>query len=163
MWSHASQRARAVYGSVLLLSLLWLGLIWAAPYSMATGRESISIVLCQSFSAVCHRLPERSFHWMGFPLGVCARCTGIYVGVVVGLLLYPWLRRLENPQSPDRRWLIGAAIPMAIDFGGGLIGLFTNTSSSRAATGAMFGLAAAFYLIPGFVWICRSREVESGD
>ena len=160
MWSHASRSARAVYGSMLLLSLLWLGLIWAAPYSMAAGRAEVSIVLYRAFSAVCHQLPERSFDWMGFPLAVCARCTGIYVGVVAGLLLYPWLRRLENPEAPSRWWLIGAAIPMALDFGGGWLGLFANTCSSRAATGAGFGLAAAFYIVPGFVWICRSREVE---
>lgn len=155
------RRAGAVYGSLLMLSLLWLGLIFAAPYSIAEHHEIVAIILYRSLSAVCHQLPERSFYWRGFPLGVCSRCTGIYLGFLLGLLLYPLLRRIENEQFPDRWWLIGAAIPMLIDFGGGWVGLFTNTFYSRAATGALSGCASAFYILPGFVSICRSRTVES--
>jgi uncharacterized membrane protein len=36
--------------------------------------------------AICHRLPSHSFHIHNRPLSLCARCTGQYLGVVVGLI-----------------------------------------------------------------------------
>ncbi|HEY3310985.1 MAG TPA: DUF2085 domain-containing protein [Anaerolineales bacterium] len=34
--------------------------------------------------AVCHRLDERSFHMAGRQLPLCARCSGMYLGAVLG-------------------------------------------------------------------------------
>lgn len=43
--------------------------------------------------AVCHRLDERSFHVDGRALPLCARCSGMYLGAVLGIvflsLTYP--------------------------------------------------------------------------
>jgi uncharacterized membrane protein len=165
MLSNPRRRAQAVYAALLILAVLWLGSILAAPYSMARGSPAVSLFLYRSLSAVCHQMPARSFHWLGYPFGVCSRCAGIYAGFLLGLLAYPWLRGLgvrglDREDFPDRRWLIASAIPMLVDFGGGLIGLFSNTSVSRAATGAICGVAAACYILPGFVSLCRPRAVE---
>lgn len=32
---------------------------------------------------LCHQLPERSFHFKGFQFPLCARCTGILIGMVI--------------------------------------------------------------------------------
>jgi uncharacterized membrane protein len=37
----------------------------------------------------CHRLPERSFFVEGRQFHVCARCTGLIVGLPVSILLIP--------------------------------------------------------------------------
>jgi len=42
---------------------------------------------------VCHQLPERSFIEGGLQQPVCARCSGIYVGAIIGLALLFWLYR----------------------------------------------------------------------
>lgn len=42
-------------------------------------------------SATCHRISARSFHLGGRQLPLCVRCTGTYLGVVVGLGTF-WLR-----------------------------------------------------------------------
>lgn len=34
----------------------------------------------------CHQLPERSFFWKGYQFPVCARCTGVYAGELLGLI-----------------------------------------------------------------------------
>lgn len=144
-------KAYAVYVSLLLISFGWLALIVAAPMLKAENHHLSSFVIYRSFSAVCHQMPERSFHLHGFPLGVCSRCTGIYVGFIIGLTLYPFARSLRRTALPERRWLILAALPALIDFGGGVIGLFNNTFFSRAATGGLLGAVAAFYILPGFL------------
>ena len=36
--------------------------------------------------AVCHRIGERSFHIGGRSLSLCARCTGMYLGAMVGMV-----------------------------------------------------------------------------
>lgn len=36
----------------------------------------------------CHQLPERSFFFKKYQLPICARCTGIGVGYIVGLILF---------------------------------------------------------------------------
>jgi len=36
--------------------------------------------------AVCHRIPSHSFRIQGQPLALCARCSGQYLGVLLGLV-----------------------------------------------------------------------------
>src|SRR5512140_1621695 len=36
--------------------------------------------------AVCHRIAERSFHIGSLQLPLCARCSGMYLGAVTGLV-----------------------------------------------------------------------------
>jgi uncharacterized membrane protein len=146
-----SRNAVIVYAAMLALSILWAALILAAPWLMSERRFLASAVIYQGFSAVCHQAPERSFYFHGGQMGVCSRCASIYAGFIVGLLLYPFLRDLREDRFPPRWILIGAAVPTAIDFAGGVLGLFANTFLSRALTGVLFGAAAAFYATPGLV------------
>lgn len=145
--------AMIVYVALLLVSIGWLAVIFAAPIMMANGHQMISLVIYQSLSAVCHQIPERSFHLEGLPLGVCSRCTGIYAGFIFGLMIYPLARKLTDDRMPPRLWMMLAALPSLVDFGGGYIGLLNNTFISRAATGALLGAVAAFFILPGFVSI----------
>lgn len=36
----------------------------------------------------CHQLPERSFFYHGKQFPVCARCTGVFVGELLGVVLF---------------------------------------------------------------------------
>ncbi|HEX2491346.1 MAG TPA: DUF2085 domain-containing protein [Blastocatellia bacterium] len=140
-----------VYAALMALSILWAALILAAPWLTAEGHFLASAVIYKGFSAVCHQAPERSFYFHGRQMGVCSRCASIYAGFIIGLLLYPFLRDLREERFPPRWILIGAAVPTAIDFTGGVLGLFANTFLSRALTGVLFGAVAAFYVTPGLV------------
>jgi uncharacterized membrane protein len=151
MLTSSGKRAAAVYGLLLTVSLVWLGSIFAAPRLMAGGHSTLSIMLYQSFSAVCHQISDRSFYFFGFQLGVCSRCTAIYTGFVIGLILYPFIRNLCNQAFPNRKWIVLSALPMLIDHLGGYAGLLTNTFLSRTATGLLFGIVVAFYILPGLI------------
>lgn len=158
--SITSKNAVVVYAALFLLALAWLGLIFCPPQLMAAGHWLSATILYRGFSAVCHQIPERSFHLHNFPLAVCSRCTGIYAGFALGLMLYPFARSLREEAMPHRRRLWLAAAPMLIDFGGGVSGLFTNTFFSRTATGALLGSVAAFYLLPAFLSTFRNFSTE---
>jgi uncharacterized membrane protein len=143
--------AMTVYATLMTISIAWIGLIFAAPWLMAERHFFASTTIYRGFSAVCHQIADRSFHFHGFPLGVCSRCTGVYLGFVIGLALYPFARDVREERFPARWILIGSIVPAVIDFAGGWIGLFTNTFLSRALTGMLFGVVAAFYITPGLV------------
>jgi uncharacterized membrane protein len=147
----AKNSAMLVYAALMTLSILWIVLILAAPWLLAERRFLASASLYRGFSAVCHQIPERSFNFHGYPMGVCSRCVSIYAGFVIGLLLYPFARDLREDAFPPRWILIAAAIPTAVDFTGGVLGLFANTFLSRALTGILFGAVTAFYITPGLV------------
>ena len=36
----------------------------------------------------CHQMPERSFFYKGYQFPVCARCTGLIIGYLLGVLIY---------------------------------------------------------------------------
>jgi uncharacterized membrane protein len=143
--------AHFLYLALLLISLSWLGAIIAAPYLLANKHLTSSLILYQCFSAICHQLPERSFHFRGYPLAVCSRCLAIYGGFVAGLLFYPLLRNIRNGRFPARWWLVAAGIPTIIDFIAGYTNLLANTFTSRALTGLIFGSVAAFFILPGLI------------
>jgi hypothetical protein len=63
---------------VLACAALALAAIALAPWAPA---------LPLAFSMVCHQRPERCFEWFGGPLVVCARCLGVYVGLLAAAAL----------------------------------------------------------------------------
>jgi uncharacterized membrane protein len=140
-----------IYGALLALAMLWLVTIFAAPALAAEGQPAAAALLYRSLSAICHQIPGRSFQYHGHPLAVCSRCTGMYAGFLLGLLVLPLFRALKDPRFPPREFLLLSAVPVSVDFLLGLAGLWQNTFFSRTLTGALFGFATAFYFFPGFV------------
>ena len=45
--------------------------------------------LAQLAEFICHRIPERSFHWNETQFLVCARCSGIYLSIVLTIVSVP--------------------------------------------------------------------------
>ena len=128
-----------------------VGLTVAAPLLRARGASVLALLVYQFFHAACHQMPERSFYVAGYPLAVCARCFGLYVGGLVGVTAYPLARTLTRRDMPERVWLILAALPTTIDFALGFFGVWDNTHLSRFLTASLLGVVSAFYIVPGFV------------
>ena len=95
---------------------------------------------------ICHQRPERSFHWEGAQLAVCARCTGIYLGAcVTAILVFVPPRRYARQVVEARRlrhWLVAAALPTAITVLAEWAGWWQPSANVRAATGVVLGAAA---------------------
>jgi uncharacterized membrane protein len=128
-----------------------VALIFVAPVAAAGGHNEWAEVIYQAFGIVCHQRPDRSYFIEGHKLAVCARCTGLYAGFAVTLLLYPLIRSLKIATNPPRIFLILAAVPLGIDFSLTFFGIWENTHTSRLLTGALLGSVAVFYVMPGII------------
>ncbi len=92
----------------------------------------------------------------GYKLAVCARDVGLYFAMLLGVLVYPLVRRLDDTSIYPPIILVLAIIPFALDgtfqFLSGLVpgvfGDYESTNAIRLASGAIAGFVAAFYIIP---------------
>ena len=134
-----------------LVVLAVFSLIVVAPVAAASGHEEIAHGIYGAFGMLCHQLPERSYFIEGHKLAVCSRCTGIYGGFTLTLLLFPLIGSLKNTLTPPRSWLLLAAVPLLIDVAVNFFGFWHNTHTSRLLTGLLLGSTAVFYVMPGIV------------
>src|SRR3990170_3560751 len=94
--------------------LLWLGGILLAPY-LRSRSSPWSGLAYAVYSPVCHQVAGRSLRCFGEPLAVCTRCTGIYLGFLLGLGLYPFLRGWRRLSLPAPRIFFFVSGPIVLD------------------------------------------------
>lgn len=142
--------SRRVYAIVLIAVSFWCACILAAPLlkSLSDSSAPVASIIYRFFSRVCHQLDERSFHLNGHPWGVCIRCSSIYGGFLLGVLLFPLLQGFVKRSVLPRSWLVLASLPMVVDVALGFSGIHDSNTWTRLATGLLFGVAAPFYLLP---------------
>ena len=145
------RRPLIVWSLVVVGALTVVALLVAAPLAQGNGLQWLSFTVYEAFSHFCHQTPERSFYIAGYPLAVCARCTGLYVGFAAALAFYPVMTSLKRTHAPERKWLFIAAAPLAIDFALGFFGVWENSHLSRFLTGALLGAISVFFIMPGLV------------
>ncbi len=115
--------------------------------------------------AICHRIAQRSFLIGDTQMPLCARCTGIYLGVITGLLVALARGRIKVSRLPPLRVnLILALFVLCIGVDGvnsyvqlfpTVTGLYTPQNWLRLVTGMGGGLAMIHLLLPIFnsvVW-----------
>jgi hypothetical protein len=132
----------------LALSLAWAAAIVAAPAclrSPSAGVRAVAVVPYVVGSRVCHQAAARSFSASGVPLPVCARCTGLYAGVPLGLLA-GLVAAGGRPVAgrAARRLLAWAALPTLLTVVVEWAGLAAVPGWARATLGAALSGAAAF-------------------
>ena len=149
----ANRTGLKVWLVLFFLSALWLGLIVSAPLLKQAGYTALSTDIYYGFGFICHQIPERSFHIYEDKLAVCARCAGVYAGLLLGFLFYPLFRSLDDIRPLPKVWLILSTFPVAIDWGLTFFGIWQNTHLSRFLTGALLGAACAVYILPALVEI----------
>jgi len=138
---------KAGYALFLSAVAVLFTLTLTAPYFEKVGDEGSARFNYEVFSGFCHQRPERSFHLFGYKMAVCARCFGVYFGLLAGCLLYPavWAKRGGIPPG----WLLAASLlPLALDGRVEFLGLWAGSNLLRFMTGLLFGGFVPFYLIP---------------
>ena len=96
------------YLVVLAAVLVFTGWLMNTPPGLLGKLDAIAY-------AVCHRIAERSFHVGSVQLPLCARCTGMYLGAVTGLV-FQSIRGWKHSKAP--RWsIIAVLLVFVVAFG----------------------------------------------
>jgi uncharacterized membrane protein len=109
--------------------------------------------------AICHQLNERSLQISGEVLSVCARDTGIYIGIFSTLLYLHLFKRKASNTIPSIRvsfLLLLFLGPLLIDGFGSYMHLFESNNTRRLVTGISFGFALPYFLYP----LLSNRSLE---
>ena len=111
------------------------------------------------FAPVCHQMAVRSPHIGEIQIAICDRCTGIYLGLAIGVLVVPlfwaWRRLVQRQAVP---LLLSSLAVVGIDWVGPILGVWSNVPVSRGLTGALLGLVAG--LLAG-VGLLRARSAQA--
>ena len=141
----------------LAVGLLLVGWLLSVPPGLLGKADAVGY-------AVCHRIDLRSFHLGDRPLPLCSRCTGMYLGALLGLA-FQELASGRRAGLPSRRLMILLAVlafAFAVDGLNSYLHLFPGapslyepTNTMRLVTGTGMGLVVALFIYPAFnqsVW-----------
>ena len=140
-----------VAGCLVLASITVLVSAVATTWAVADGASPAIRV---PFRLICHGFAGRCFVIAKVPMPICARCTAIWGGLLVGAAAFP-LVRVAVRQFPLGALLV-AVLPLAIDGFTQALGLRESTNEIRALTGVVAGLAFALWALANI-----DREIRS--
>jgi uncharacterized membrane protein len=152
-WNRSFRRMMAPL-AMAMAAAAWCAAIIAPPLMHAAGLHATAIVLRAMFAPLCHQVAERSFLIGGEPMAVCARCTGAYVGFLLGslcLVVCAGVNRNrcgDGQRVPSAALLMLAALPSALDWLVERSGLQSANAVSRALTASVFGTVCVLYVLP---------------
>jgi uncharacterized membrane protein len=117
------------------------------------------MVIEELLGEICHQLPARCLTVAGVVMPACARCSGIYLGVLLAAAFYavPGKRRLflYHPSYGGAALAVLAVGPCTVDFFGGWLGypLFNGNGSRFVAS--LFAGWGAWVLLAGAAALLR--------
>jgi len=169
-WFHKIYHAnkdRLPWRQLLIVSAISIVISWLmfSPDGLLGKADAVGY-------AVCHRIDLRSFHFGDRQIPLCARCSGQYLGAVLGLV-YLSLYKPRRTGSPSKM-IIGTLIVFVLIYALDGINsyihllpslsrfyLYTPSNILRLVTGTGLGLGVSVLLLPAFnetVWNKRSPE-----
>jgi uncharacterized membrane protein len=145
MRREASARAAIRYATVAALVVL-LGVVAAPILESWSGVRPSALRLV--YAPLCHQIAKRSLFLFGAALAVCARCTGLYLGAVLGLALAERLG-VSRVAVVRRAWLAALVLPTLVDGGLAVVGLSPLAEVPRLLLAIPAGGAAGTLLAVG--------------
>jgi len=171
------ERTRKYFGSwrvsslglvSVAVSLLFIGWLLNTPAGLLGKADAVGY-------AVCHRIDVRSFHLGVRQIPLCARCTGMYLGALLGLSYQATLSRRRAGSPPFRvvLGLIVLGLGFLVDGTNSFLSLilpapllYEPQNWLRLVTGTGMGIVIAAALYPAFnqtVWAdCDKRSALPG-
>lgn len=139
------------YVIMLLICVLWLIMILAAPLLYKTpGQYSyFADLYYYLFHYTCHQNPVRCYWLFDYQLPVCVRCLGIYLGAVIGLVIYPLIKNIKSTKIPPKWLLLVCFVPIGIDGICSALHVYASPHWIRLLTGLICGILSMYFIIPG--------------
>jgi uncharacterized membrane protein len=149
----AIQRSRLEQIALAVVLVIIAGFLLSPPWHPLDKADLIG-------GGVCGRIPDHSFVIGGRQLPLCARCTGTYLGALLGFGTMWALRRQRATEMPPTPLLIAAVgfiVVMGVDGVNSYLNFFPNAPHLytprnwlRMATGTLNGLAMSMIVLPVF-------------
>ncbi|MBD3287428.1 DUF2085 domain-containing protein [candidate division KSB1 bacterium] len=155
-------RSKLLYTIMLFLAAIWCVFIIAAPVLSSHQKIMSSGMIYYFFSNLCHQIPERSFMLCERQFAVCSRCTGIYSGFLIGVLLFPIIKIFKTNFQLSKKYFWIMLVPITLDVFISISGLWQNTFTSRYFTGFILGSSIALLLVPGIYQYYEKMEGNHG-
>ena len=150
---------RSLTAGIGLVSGLWVAILVAAPYLVAhphaPGYGQVAAAAAYvAGGVVCHQRSDRSFHLWDSQMPVCARCSGLYAAVPLGIVGVLGYRRRwgRGMPAPGRLWpvrllrnvLLVASLPTLVTFGLEVAAVAEPTNIVRAVSALPLGFGVAW-------------------
>ena len=133
---------KIVLAVIAALPALFLSAATICSWAISLGASERWRLL---FRMMCHGIPSRCLELFGAPMPLCARCVGIYAGMLAGILAF-WAVPLLR-ERVMRTFAFACLVPLALDGLTQLTGLRESTNPLRLATGAIAGLAFGLWIL----------------
>src|SRR5680860_1028661 len=112
--------------------------------------------------SVCHQLPERSMLLGSIYIPLCCRCSGIYIGFFLSIVILFLMHRKRQSDIPPLYIIILSCFFIVSTFADGLLsylGIYETNNIIRLITGHLSGMGIAVIIYPIFVFqYYRSSE-----
>jgi len=114
-------------------------------------------ILTRLFSHVCHQNPDRSFSLLVFggKSILCARCSGMYLGLICGVS-FLLIRKIS--ELTIIKMILCSVVLLLVEMIGENLNPFLFGNTTRALTGVFFGISVGMGLISPLIRIIRSRK-----
>lgn len=103
----------------------------------------------------CHQIPERSYFVFGYQMPVCARCFGLILGEITGLIGAQFTKRF------DVNVLCALCVPLILDGTTQQISKYHSTNPRRLVTGFMSGFGVMGLMITFYIkakkYLCHAK------
>lgn len=114
-----------------------------APIMAHFQQYDISGILTSLYMFSCHQQPDRSFWFFGYPVALCCRCYGFYLGVIISTVL-ALFNKLNFSKKVFFILLTICVIDIIINYG---LGLRLNTGNiTRFIIGIIMGILFTKFL-----------------
>lgn len=150
-----------LFGIAIALTITWLFL---TPPGILGKADAIGY-------AVCHQIEVRSFDMNGRPFPLCARCSGMFLGALLGLV-YQIAQGRKGRMPPIWAQVFFGLLALAWVFDGinsflmllpNFPAVYQTQNWTRLVTGTGMGLTVSAFLLPAFIQtMFRDWEDQSG-
>ena len=141
---------------MFLIILIFAGVF--TPILLFIQNYSLYLIIHRLLGFTCHQIVERCFYILNFPMGICCRCTGIYIGAILTLCF------LFNKTKYITWKLILFILVLGLsEKGVEKFILYTGNNLLRFISGAFLGIGIALIIINLLLFIDKFLKRRKGN
>ncbi len=128
---------------LLLLFVFWsIGIFYNTFIYLFPNLIFFHPFINKCYSLVCHQHNEKLINIFGLPLLVCARCSGIYFGLLISAVVNVFIR---NKVLITNKILLLFSLPLIIDVIRNYLKIYDYSIIVAFISGLFFGAVLFFY------------------